>query len=171
MKIPAISRSGRGRPGEPVRMAIRALATGVTAKLVQLTTGPGAADQCRVGTEPVVELSAMRATCHLQDCSVGSCAQRPLGNLIPREGVTVRCFIRPMFPAHGVQTHLDDQPCIGPRRTPAVPRAASVADQWRAGIIDHAGCSAPRVFGGRRCWRPGIPTRSHVAAVSPGEAS
>lgn len=38
MKIPAISRSGRGLPGEPVRMAIRALATGVTAMLVQLTT-------------------------------------------------------------------------------------------------------------------------------------
>ena len=104
MKIFAYFEEWSRRPGESVRMAISTPLTEVTAELVRLTTGPGAAGQSHVGTEPVSEVPATRASGRLQDSPVGSYAQLPLENLDPREGVTVHCFIWPTLPAKGVQT-------------------------------------------------------------------
>ena len=71
MKIFAYFEEWSRRPGEAVRMAISTPLAEVRAELVRLTTGPGAAGQSRVGTEPVVEVPAMRVAGRLQDSPVG----------------------------------------------------------------------------------------------------
>lgn len=104
MKIFAYFEEWSRRPGEAVRMAISTPLPEVTAELVRLTTGPGAAGQSRVGTEPVAEVPAMRVAGRLQDSPVGSYARLPLEALDAIDEVTVHCFIWPTLPAKAVQT-------------------------------------------------------------------
>lgn len=104
MKIFAYFEEWSRRPGERVRMAISTPLPEVKAELVRLTTGPGAAGQSRVGSEPVADVPAMLVRGRLQDSPVGSYADLPLGNLAAEDGVTVHCFIWPTLPTKDVQT-------------------------------------------------------------------
>ena len=104
MKIRAYFEEWSRRPGERVRMAISTPLTGVRAELVRLTTGPGAAGEGRIGTEPVAGIAAMTVPGRLQHSPVGSYARLPLGDVQENGSSSFHCAIWPTRPAKGTQT-------------------------------------------------------------------
>jgi N,N-dimethylformamidase len=104
MKIRAYFEEWSRRPGERVRMAISTPLPEVRAELVRLTTGPGAAGECRIGTEPVAGMAAITVPGRIQHCPVGSYARLPLGDGQPGGGFSLHCAIWPTLPAKGTQT-------------------------------------------------------------------
>ncbi len=104
MKIRAYFEEWSRRPGEPVRMAISTSLAEVKAELVRLTTGPGAAGECRVGSEPVPAVAPITVPGRIQNSPVGSYAVLPLGAGQPMGSFSLHCSIWPTLPAKGQQT-------------------------------------------------------------------
>ena len=104
MKISAYFEEWSRRPGEPVRMAISTPFAEVEAELVRLTTGPGAAGQYQVGTEPVPAVTSMKVPGRMQNSPVGSYAMLPLGDGQPKGSFSLHCSIWPTLPGKGPQT-------------------------------------------------------------------
>lgn len=104
MQIRAYFEEWSRRPGEHVRMAISTPLAEVKAELVRLTTGPGAAGECRVGTEPVSGVAPMTVRGRLQNSPVGSYALLPLGRDAPKGSFSLHCSIWPTLPNKTEQT-------------------------------------------------------------------
>lgn len=104
MKIRAYFEEWSRRPGEPVRMAISTSLAEVKAELVRLTTGPGAAGECRVGSEPVPAVAPFTVPGRIQNSPVGSYAVLPLGSAQPTGSFSLHCSIWPTLPAKDQQT-------------------------------------------------------------------
>ena len=104
MKISAYFEEWSRRPGEQVRMAISTTLAEVKAELVRLTSGPGAAGECRVMSEPVSGVAPMTVPGRMQTSPVGSYAVLPLGDAQPRGGFSLHCSIWPTLPGKGPQT-------------------------------------------------------------------
>jgi N,N-dimethylformamidase len=104
MKIRAYFEEWSRRPGEPVRMAISTSLAEVKAELVRLTTGPGAAGECRVGNEPVPAVAPITVPGRIQNSPVGSYAVLPLGAGQSAGSFSLHCSIWPTLPGKGQQT-------------------------------------------------------------------
>ncbi|CAN5157080.1 large subunit of N,N-dimethylformamidase [soil metagenome] len=104
MKVRAYFEEWSRRPGERVRLAISTALPEVRADLVRLTTGPGAAGESRIGTEPVAGVLDRTVPCRLQNTPVGSYARLPLGNGISGGAFTIHCSIWPTLPSQAAQT-------------------------------------------------------------------
>jgi N,N-dimethylformamidase len=104
MKIRAYFEEWSRRPGEPVRMAISTSLAEVRAELVRLTTGPGAAGECRVGSEPVPAVAPIAVPGRIQNSPVGSYAVLPLGSGQAADSFSLHCSIWPTLPGKGQQT-------------------------------------------------------------------
>lgn len=104
MQIRAYFEDWSRRPGERVRMAISTPLTDVRAELVRLTSGPGAAGEGRIGTEPVAGIAAITVPGRLQHSPVGSYARLPLGDVQESGSSSLHCTIWPTLPAKGTQT-------------------------------------------------------------------
>jgi len=104
MKIRAYFEEWSRRPGDQVRMAVSTPLGEVTAELVRLTSGPGAAGECRVATEPVAGVAPMTVPGRVQNSPLGSYAVLPLGDGQPKGGFSLHCSIWPTLPGKGPQT-------------------------------------------------------------------
>lgn len=104
MKIRAYFEEWSRRPGEQVRMAISTPLQQVKAELVRLISGPGAAGEGRVETEPVSGVTPMMVKGRIQNSPVGSYACLPLSGAMPAGSFSLHCAIWPTVPDKGPQT-------------------------------------------------------------------
>ena len=98
MKIRAYLEEWSRCPGDLVRVAISTPLAEVKAELVRLTTGPGAAGECRVGTDPVAGFAPRNVRGKIQNSPVGSYAELPLGDNQPTTSLSLHCSIWPTIP-------------------------------------------------------------------------
>lgn len=104
MQIRAYFEEWSRRPGERVRMAISTTRPEVRAELRRLITGPGAAGECRIGSEAVPGVPVITVAGRIQHSPVGSYARLPLGDGQADGRLSLSCAIWPTLPGKGPQT-------------------------------------------------------------------